>query len=239
MRLRNLFLSAIFALTLALRASDKDAAAALMKDGIKVTFDGANAVSRLLFADKEMNKKPPTPEQFKLVGQLKKLKSLTVYNTCGATDATFDFIDGLDELDKVAINSLKISDDGFQHFAKLKNLKSLTLWHCFDKDKFNGSGSAYLADLPRPLRIVRLRRFDVQRRRLESVREIETEFPTLHLHHTMATDAGFVHLKAHGEFKSAPMLEHAIFPRASATKPRSNRSRKSRTSKNSRSTKRC
>src|ERR1043165_1534281 len=141
MRLKiSAFFAALFCATF-LMAGDKDIAEKLGKDGVKVKLDNGAAVS-VLFADKDMTNFAPTPAQFKLVGQLTQLKTLTVYNTCGATDESFSFIDKLENLETASINGLKLSDEGFKHLTRLKNLKKLTLWHCFNK-QFNGSGSAY------------------------------------------------------------------------------------------------
>lgn len=127
-------------------ASDQSIADTLAKDGVKIKLDNGVAMSAL-FDEKSMNKKDPTVAQFKLIGQLTGLKSLTVYNKCPLTDDTISVLDGLESLESAAINAMNISDKGFEHLAKWKKLKKLTLWHVFNKS-FNGSGSALLAALP-------------------------------------------------------------------------------------------
>ena len=120
------------------------------------------------------------------------MKSLTIYNNCGATDESLEFIDGLDELETAAINSLKVSDAGFQHFAKLKSLKKLTLWHCFNK-QFNGSGSAALASLPK-LEWYACDGSTFNDEGLKACANLK-QVSALHFHHTAATDAGFAYLR--------------------------------------------
>ncbi len=123
MRLRILFSMMLLALSVAVQCSDKDIAATLQKVGAQVKLDGEKAVAILFSSKSKDEPRDPTPEQLKLVGQLRNLKSFTVYNNCAATDDSFAFIDGLEELETAAINGLKLSDAGFQHFAKLKSLK--------------------------------------------------------------------------------------------------------------------
>src|SRR6476660_8121393 len=106
MRLRIPLLSLLFAAASLSAATDKEIAEKLEKEGIRVKLTDGAATS-VLFSDKEMMNFIPTPAQFKLVGQLTKLKSLTVYNNCGATDDNFGFIDKLEDLETVSINALK------------------------------------------------------------------------------------------------------------------------------------
>ncbi len=192
MRLRISILTIAFAVAAAASASDKDIVETLEKAGAKVRLDGDKAVAILFSSKSKDDPRNPTPEQLKLAGKLTHLKSFTVYNDCAATDDSFAFIDGLEELETAAINGLKLSDAGFQHFAKLKSLKKLTLWHCFNK-QFNGSGSASLAELPK-LEYYACDGSTFNDEGLKACAKLK-QVTTLHFHHTMATDAGFVHLK--------------------------------------------
>lgn len=188
----------VLLLAAALHAGDKEIADKLGKEGIKVKLENGAAVS-VLFADKEMTNFSPTPAQFKLVGQLTQLKTFTVYNTCGATDDSFAFIDKLENLETASINALKISDEGFKHFKNLRNLKKLTLWHCFNK-QFNGSGSAHLADLPK-LESYACDGSTFNDEGLKACAKLK-QVSALHFHHTMATNAGLAHLKGMENLKS-------------------------------------
>ncbi len=67
----------------------------------------------------------------------------------------------------------------------------MTLWHCFNK-QFNGSGSASLADLPK-LEFYACDGSTFNDEGLKACAKLK-QISTLHLHHTMATNAGFVHL---------------------------------------------
>src|SRR5579862_914748 len=199
MRLRKWVVCAALMLSAAaFAASDKEIADKLTKEVIKVKLDNGVAMS-VLFSDIEMVNFTPTLAQFKLVGQFKQLKSFTVYNSCGATDENFGFIDGLENLETAAINGLKISDEGFKHFANLKNLKKLTLWHVFN-NKFNGSGSAHLADLPK-LDFYACDGSTFNDEGLKACSKLR-QLSTLHFHHTMATDAGVAYLRGMENLKS-------------------------------------
>ncbi len=227
MRLRNLILCAIVLVSVSIRASDKEIGNALIKAGAQVKFEGDTATS-VLFSNKSKEEpRDPTPAQLKLTGQLKNLKSFTVYNSCPATDETFEFIDGLENLESAAINGLKLSDAGFQHFAKLKNLKKLTLWHCFNK-QFNGSGSAGLAELPK-LESYACDGSTFNDEGLKACAKLK-QVSALHFHHTMATDKGFENLKGMENIKS--LMLSTQFSVRSATR-RWNSSRKFRTWKSS------
>lgn len=202
---KNLLMGAAVVLSLfmttagSLCASDKEIAETLGKDGVKVKLDAdGNAVS-VLFADKDMNKKTPTVEQFKLVGQLKKLKTLTVYNSCPLTDANVNVLENLTELDTASINALNLSDKGFEIFAKWKGLKKLTLWHVFNKN-FNGSGSAHLATLP-ALESYTCSGSTFNDEGLKACAALK-QISTLIFGHTAATSAGLVHLKGMENIKS-------------------------------------
>ncbi|MEI6232244.1 MAG: hypothetical protein WCT04_04290 [Planctomycetota bacterium] len=182
-----------------LHASDKDVGDALIKGGAQVKYEGENAVSILFSSKSKDEPRDPTPEQLVQTGTLKHLKSLTIYNNCGATDETIGFIDGLDTLESAAINALKISDAGMSHFANVKNLKKLTLWHCFNK-QFNGSGSAALAALPK-LESYACDGSTFNDEGLKACAALK-QVSALRFHHTAATDAGFVHLKGMENLKS-------------------------------------
>ncbi|MCD6052432.1 MAG: hypothetical protein K0Q55_3850, partial [Verrucomicrobia bacterium] len=88
-----------------------------LKDGVatQVTF---NECSKLGAAE------------FKAIGQLAKLKSLTLYNNCGGLDdANLLHIAGLTELESLGTDRINVTDEGLKPLAKLKNLRNASFFH--------------------------------------------------------------------------------------------------------------
>jgi hypothetical protein len=89
--------------------------------------------------------------EFRLIGQCKALKSLTLYGSCaGLNDTTLPLLGGLAELESLSTDGTKLSDDGMKGFTALKNLHSLAMFHpSWDLKTFTGTGLAYLKELPK------------------------------------------------------------------------------------------
>jgi hypothetical protein len=89
--------------------------------------------------------------EFKLIGQLPRLKNLTLYNKCNAlNDATVGPLTELKELESLGTDGAQFSDEGLKQLAKLKNLKSASFFHTsFGVKTFKGTGFGYLKDCPK------------------------------------------------------------------------------------------
>lgn len=85
-----------------------------------------------------------TEEDFKRLGQLSQLRTLSV--GAGLGDASLPLLAGLVELESLQTNLAKITDDGVKGLAALKKLKVLKFFHpC---KEFSGTGLAALAEMP-------------------------------------------------------------------------------------------
>ena len=89
--------------------------------------------------------------EFKLMGQLTKLKSLTLYNKCnGLNDATVVPLTELKELEFLGTDGAQFTDEGLKQLAKFKNLKSASFFHTsFGMKGFKGTGFGHLKDCPK------------------------------------------------------------------------------------------
>lgn len=134
----------ILAALLFLAADDAATAAALTEAGARVKSDKAGAVVEVFFKDSSAI----TPEQFKSIGGLSKLRVLTLYNKCSLTDETLALLSPLEALEEFAVDGAKITDDGLKAMASWKSLRRLTFFHVLMKEKFTGAGVAQLAGLP-------------------------------------------------------------------------------------------
>ncbi len=90
-----------------------------------------------------------TRADYEKIGQIRGVKTLTLYNKCSLTDETLALLTGLDQVEKVGIDGARFTDDGMKHMAGWTNLRQLTFFHILNKDKFTGAGVAHLAGLPR------------------------------------------------------------------------------------------
>ncbi len=125
-------------------ADDKPAAEALEGAKVEVKFDKAGTAVGVFCKESHLL----TSEHFKLIGSLKGLKELTLYNKCPLADETLPLLADLPDLEKVGIDGAKFTDDGLKHMAGWKALKTMTFFHVINKDKFTGAGLAHLKDLP-------------------------------------------------------------------------------------------
>ena len=131
----------------ATHADDRPIADALRAAGAeKIDQDNAGVVTSVFFKDSSKI----TPEQWKLIGQLGSMKTLTLYNHCPLTDERLPLLAGLTSLEKIATDGATLTDRGLAAMAQWKNLRTLTFFHCSWGNKaFTGAGLAALGDLPK------------------------------------------------------------------------------------------
>ncbi|MEN9572309.1 MAG: hypothetical protein RL514_164 [Verrucomicrobiota bacterium] len=134
------------ALALPVVAEDAKVAATLRELGGQVTEAGG-AVTRVSF--KDCSKLGDA--EFKAIGQLKSLKSLTLYGSCkGLTDTTLAHLAGLTALEELGTDGIQVTDAGLKHLAALPNLRSASFFHIAFPDKgFTGAGFAAFKTLPK------------------------------------------------------------------------------------------
>ena len=89
--------------------------------------------------------------EFRLIGQFKDLKSLTLYGQCkGLTDETLPYLSGLTKLEELGTDGIQVSDAGLAKLTALTSLRSLSFFHpSFGMKGFYGSGFAALKSLPK------------------------------------------------------------------------------------------
>jgi len=128
------------------RADDAATAKKLSDLGAQVTIDKSVTATAVSFKDCSKL----GAEEFKLIGSLTGLKSLTLYGSCkGLTDETLPLLRNLTALETLNTDLMMLSDDGFQHFAVFKNLKQLSLFHVsYQLKGFTGRGFKHLKELP-------------------------------------------------------------------------------------------
>lgn len=129
-----------------LRADDTSTAAALRALGGEVTAAGG-VVTKVSFRDCSKLGEA----EFKQIGQLKGLKSLTLYGSCkGLTDQTLAHFAGLTALEDLGTDGIQVTDAGLKHLAALPNLRSAAFFHIAFPDKgFTGAGFAAFKTLPK------------------------------------------------------------------------------------------
>jgi hypothetical protein len=137
-------LIALFAAGLA-QADDEAIAKRLEDLGARVTRADV-AVTQVEFKDCSKLGRA----EFEQIGQLKKLKRLTLHGKCnGLTDETLPLLAGLSELEDLSTDGIMVSDVGLKPLGELKSLKSAAFFHIsFRGPKFTGAGFAHLAELP-------------------------------------------------------------------------------------------
>ncbi len=129
-----------------LLADDAGTAAALRSLGGQVT-ETAGAVTKISF--KDCSKLGDA--EFKQIGQLKSLKSLTLYGKCnGLNDQTLAHFAGLTALEELGTDGIQVTDAGLKHLAALPNLRTASFFHIAFPDKgFTGAGFAAFKALPK------------------------------------------------------------------------------------------
>ncbi|HLQ44638.1 MAG TPA: alpha/beta hydrolase fold domain-containing protein [Planctomycetaceae bacterium] len=127
--------------------------------------------------------------EFRLIGQLKGLKSLTLYGQCkGLTDETLPNLASLTKLEELGTDGIQISDAGLAKLTALTNLRSLSFFHpSFGMKGFNGSGFAALKVLPKLERLT-IAGTPFDDKGMAAIAEIKQlrEFRTWHTYQTQA-----------------------------------------------------
>ncbi len=131
---------------LALRADDAATAKALRALGGEV-IEAGGVVTKVSFRDCSKLGDP----EFKQIGQLKSLKSLTLYGSCkGLTDQALEYLAALTALEDLGTDGIQVTDAGLKHLAALPNLRSASFFHIAFPDKgFTGAGFAAFKTLPK------------------------------------------------------------------------------------------
>ena len=132
----------VVAFTLCARAEDD--AAALKALGAKVEVkDGG--ITKVEFKDSSKLGEA----ELRRIGQIKTLKSLTVFGHCaGLDDQTLPLLNGLSNLEELSTEGVQLSDEGLKPLGSLTNLRSLAFFHLSLQLKgFTGKGFVALKDL--------------------------------------------------------------------------------------------
>ncbi len=142
----TLFICAMLTTSVGARADDAQTAASLRTLGGQVTETGG-AVTKIFF--KDCSKLGEA--EFKQIGQLKSLKTLTLYGSCkGLTDETLVHLANLTALEELGTDGIQVTDGGLKHLAALPNLRSAAFFHIAFPDKgFTGAGFAAFKTLPK------------------------------------------------------------------------------------------
>lgn len=176
-------------LTLSAAADDAKTAAMLRGLGGQVT-EAEGAVTKVSFRDCSKL----GAAEFAAIGQLKSLKSLTLYGSCkGLTDETLAHFAGLAALEELGTDGIQVTDAGLKHLANLPNLRTASFFHIAFPDKgFTGAGFAALKSLPKLERLT-VAGTPFNDRGMAAVAELAQlkEFRTWH---TYQTQAGNEHL---------------------------------------------
>jgi len=194
MKLNSTALSLLTTLTLlawptALRADDAATAATLRALGGEVAQTGG-AVTKIYFKDCSRL----GAAEFKQIGQLKSLKSLTLYGKChGLTDETLAHLSGLTALEELGTDGIQVTDAGLKHLANLPNLRSASFFHIAFPDKgFTGAGFAAFKSLPKLERLT-VAGTPFNDKGMAAVAEL-TQLKEFRTWHTYQTQAGNEHL---------------------------------------------
>lgn len=140
----------LVAVTVTPRLSSGDDRAAvadeLRKLGAQVTESGGT-VSKVMLRDCSTL----GDAEFRKIGQLADLKSLTLYGKCqGLNDETLAHLCRLTGLEELSTDGIQVTDAGLKQLAALTNLRSLAFFHIsFRLQGFTGAGFAHLKSLPR------------------------------------------------------------------------------------------
>jgi hypothetical protein len=129
-------------------------------------------------------------DEFRLLGQLKGLKGLTLYGGCkGLNDETLPLLADLKNLEEFSIDGLQATDAGLAHFTALTGLRSISLFHpSFGMKGFDGSGFAALKSLPK-LEKLTIAGTPFNDRGMAAIAEI-TQLRDFRTWHTYQTQAG-------------------------------------------------
>jgi hypothetical protein len=194
--MRTATIALVLALAAAAPADDRTVAEKLKDAKVEVKFDKAGTAVGVFCKESHLL----TPGHFKLVGSLKGLKELTLYNKCPLTDDNLALLADLPNLEKVGIDGATFSDAGMKHMAGWKSLKQMTFFHELNKKEFTGAGLAHLKELPQ------FESFGCGGSPFtDAGMEAAASLPhlkDLRVWHTMNTDAGTAKLKGAGKLRS-------------------------------------
>ena len=170
-------------------ADDAATAVKLRALGGEVT-ETVGAVTKVVFKDCEKL----GDAEFQAIGQLKSLKSLTLYGKChGLTDATLAHFAELTALEELGTDGIQVTDAGLKHLAALPNLRAASFFHIAYPDKgFTGAGFAAFKTLPKLERLtVAGTPFNDQG--MAAIAQL-TQLREFRTWHTYQTQAGNAHL---------------------------------------------
>lgn len=135
--------------------------------------------------------------EYKLLGGLKGLKSLTLYGGKKTlTDATLPHLTTLTDLEELNTEGTHITDAGLKHFAAFKNVKAMSFYHpSLDVKGFTGEGFAALKELPKleKLTIAGTRANDKLMEAVGQIKQLK-DFRTWHTHQSQAGNAFLLQL---------------------------------------------
>lgn len=133
-------------------------------------------------------------DDFQQIGQLKQLKSLTLFGSCrGLNDQTLPMLAGLQQLEEMGTDGVQLSDAGLEHFKPLVNLRSLAFFHIsFQLPGFTGAGFAHLKSLPKLERLT-VAGTTFNDEGMAAIGQL-TQLKEFRTWHTFQTQAGNVHL---------------------------------------------
>jgi hypothetical protein len=117
---------------------------ALKKLGAKVT-ESAGGVTQV-----QVKCDTFTEADYRLLGEFKTIKTLSVSSAKTLTDDMLALLTGLTELEDFSTEGIQLTDDGFKHFAAFQKLRRLKFFHpSLRSEKFTGTGLAQLKSLPK------------------------------------------------------------------------------------------
>ena len=168
-----------------LRADDIETGKALEQAGARVVFLG-DALTQVHFRECNL----VGEAELRLIGQLSKLRHLTLYGRCKAlTDETLPLLSSLQNLESFGVDGAQISDEGLARLVQFKSLRSLSLFHVsFQMPGFTGVGLRQLKDIPR-LESLTLAGMSIGDDAFAAIAEI-TQLKQLSTWHTWQTEAG-------------------------------------------------
>ncbi|HVV99749.1 MAG TPA: prolyl oligopeptidase family serine peptidase, partial [Planctomycetaceae bacterium] len=176
-----------------LKANDDAAVSAKLTElGAQLT-EADGVVTKVLF--KDCSKLGDA--EFRLLGQLRELKSLTLYGQCkGLTDETLPHLAGLSKLEELNTDGIQVTDAGLAALTALTSLRSLAFFHpSFGMKDFDGSGFGALKSLPHLERLT-IAGTPFNDRGMAAVAEIKQlrDFRTWHTYQTQAGNASLAKL---------------------------------------------
>jgi hypothetical protein len=168
-----------------LQADDQTVARQLEALGAKITFQQGDVIQVGLTDCSKLG-----PEEFKAIGALAHLKTLTLYGRCaGLTDTTLPLLSGLKELETFGVDGAQITDAALEQFVAFTNLKALSFFHLsFRMPGFTGVGLGHLKGCPKLERLT-VAGMSIGDEAFAAIAAI-TQLKDLSTWHTFQTEAG-------------------------------------------------